>query len=163
MVLLAMTRKMRLKRRHRPLVAAAAVGLTFSVAAPVPVRANPETRRYAYVAQDFYVIGPDLAAQMVARKTGHHVAPLGTIRVVPAGTQVTFTIDDFGTAARMIDVTVGQRTYEHRCVAVDHPTVVDGLVPGRPLTISIWAATYGPWTPCGAGGTTGTLTISGSS
>lgn len=151
-------------RRFRGMAAAAMVGLalaTFAPAAGSVQASSARTLTYTYFAHDFYVLGPDLAARIVADKTGHHTAPLGRLSFVPSGDQVTLTIDDRGTVDGLLDVTVGQRNYRHLCISVRQPTVVSGLTPGQPVYISIWAVTYGPWTPCGLGGTTGTLTISG--
>ena len=147
-------------RRARRIAAAIVGGAAALLAADV-VQAHPAEERFTYVAQDFYVVGPDLAAQAVGEKTGQQVAPLGTIRFVPSGRSVVVTIDDVGTSTGLLDVTVGQGTHEHHCVPVRHPTVIDGLTPGKLLSISIWSATFGPWTPCGIGGTAGTLTIAG--
>ncbi|MDQ3106335.1 MAG: hypothetical protein M3Q68_00825, partial [Actinomycetota bacterium] len=99
-------------RRQRLVAASTMVGLALALVAPEIVQAPQQVRAYTYVARDSYVFGPDLAAQALAQETGQHVAPLGTIDFVPSGSEVTVNIDDVGTTTGLLDVTVGQRTYE---------------------------------------------------
>ena len=131
-----------LSRRAAATIALVVVG---SLLLAPTSEAATRTRTYNYVAADFYVVGPDLAADTLRDSTDPDVpalAPLGTIRIVPVRDRLTLTIHDAGITGR-IHVTVS-RTGARRdlCVVNGRPTVVTGLKTGARTTLTIWGASH---------------------
>jgi hypothetical protein len=118
---------------------------------------------WAYVANDFYVVGPDPVAAAVASHTGVRTAPLGHVTFTAEHGSIVVTVDDVGANAGDGHVRVwvtGAAGGEDRCLPSHTPVQLDGYEPGEQVSIWVLDVSYGVDGRCTAtGGTTGTLTV----
>lgn len=135
----------------------AAVTIALVVAGSLLLASTSEaatrTRTYYYVAADFYVAGPDLAADTLRDSTDSGVpalAPMGTIRVVPVRDRLTLTIHDARVTGRIHVTVSGNGARRDLCVVNGRPTAVTGLKTGARTTLTIWGASH-LGDRCGAG------------
>jgi hypothetical protein len=119
-----------------------------------PARSSsPPSTVVRYVAGDFYVAGPELAADVVWRETGVATAPLGSVRFRAVDERATVRIDDLGPEASVPVWALGT----WRCLPNHSTLVLDGLTAGQLVDVSISDASFGlGW--CG-GATAGTATV----
>jgi hypothetical protein len=136
--------------------AAALLGTPGAVAASAP-------QQWRYVAEDFYVVGPDFAAATVGSATGVRTAPLGHVTFAATDDHVVIDVDDVGSAAtdgRVRVVVATRDLVQHRCIPNRTPVRFDGIQPGAQVSVTVLDATYGALDGCTlGGGTTGTLTV----
>jgi hypothetical protein len=119
-------------------------------------------RSWPYVASDFYVIGPDLAAAAVEAQTGVGTAPLGHVTFVAEHTSIVVHVDDAGANAGngRVRIWVSGSEGGHRCLPARTPVRIGGYQPGERVSLYVLDVTYGAYGGCTrTGGTTGTLTV----
>jgi hypothetical protein len=141
---------------------AAAFGAVGLLGGPAAT-ATSAPQQWRYVAEDFYVVGPDLAAAAVGSAAGVWTAPLGHVTFVAVHDRVVIDVDDVGAAASDGRVRVVVSTPQwtaHRCIPIRTPVGFDGVEPGTQVSVAVLDATYGALGGCTrGGGTTGTLTV----
>lgn len=141
-----------MRRMRKVLVAVGVAAMTIGVGAAPARSSSSRSTKYHYVANDFYVVGPDLAADVVRRETGVATAPLGWLQFTAVDQQATIRIDDLGPLPAVPVAGPGG----WRCVPNHSTLVLDALQPGQVVSIWIADATYG--LGCG-GATAGTATV----
>lgn len=152
----------------RRLAAAVAAVLAASVAlAPWASGEHGEPVRYAYVAnQSMWIIGPDLAAGVVAEATGVRTAPLGNAHLAAGRRRLDVTVDDANEGGGRIPLAISQaapdgsdHSFRVRCIPAGRRTTLRGLEPAHALQLTVIGDAYGQARCGGIGGTTGVLTV----
>ena len=151
---------MRRLQRHRSIVV---LGLMLALlgAAHRPAEASHDGRVVVgYVAGQFYVIGPDIAATAVRENTGVVTAPLGWFEFTALDGDAVLTIDDDAAPAAVSVVVARGGVFERHCV-LDHGSLhIGDLTAGE--RVSVWIEgprwIYGACGPHG-GGTVGIATV----
>jgi hypothetical protein len=119
------------------------------------------TRSYTYVAAGFHVVGPDLAAAIVAEETGIRTAPLGWVGMVPESDRITLRVTDRNPLAAVVAVSMVSSGGWSRsvCAPRGRDVVVTSAPVGQHVSLFVWdASPYLDWCPNNVA-TTGTLRI----
>lgn len=142
--------------------AAVAAGCLLTAIAPTPGMAAgfPRSRSYTYVATDFYVAGPELAAKIVSDKTGVNTAPLGHVTSEADGNRFAFRVTDRNPLADAAVTLLSEHGWRRDiCAPRGRTVVVEGVPADALVSLWIWdAASQHTWCPSNRA-TTGTLTL----
>ena len=152
---------MKMLRRGWTGVLAVALACAASALAPHAPAIASTTRSYTYVAAGFHVVGPDLAAGIVAEETGVRTAPLGWVGLVPASDRLTLRITDANPLAAVVAVSMVSSGSWSRsvCAPRGRDVIVTQAPVGEHVSLFVWdASPYLEWCPNNVA-TTGTLTI----
>lgn len=142
--------------------------MALAIGTAVPAWAcEEEPVQHAYVANHWmWVIGPDLAAGVVAERTGVHTAPIGNVYLEARSTRrLDITVDDLNTTKGDIPLAVSHHAADGsnrsgwwECVPAGERTTLE-VEPGHLVELTVLNDAYGRQLCGGPGGTAGVLTV----